>query len=170
MLIINHCKADHYFNKAQDLCKGKRSGEPINEFCELREEKKKGFDSEWRTACGNEERVRNWLKWRKGTAVNFVSVKWWRFRFSIISSILHHSWYLSQPDYRWKSAPGGQRQLSWELQVSQVMWAGLLTLGDIQSYDSLVCHRPTYRSATGDFLIDADFLCVCLIRVALPML
>lgn len=36
-------------------------------------------------------------------------------------------------------------------------WAGLLTLGDIQSYDSLVCHHSANVSGR-EFLIDVYFL------------
>lgn len=45
--------------------------------------------------------------------------------------------------------------------MPQEMWAGLLTLGDIQSYDSLVCHHLADR-VKGQVLIDVDFLYACL--------
>ncbi len=45
-------------------------------------------------------------------------------------------------------------------------WAGLLTLGDIQSYDSLVCHHPVCTSVRGD----VSLMLIFFITVALSML
>lgn len=69
-------------------------------------------------------------------------------------------WYLSGPDYRWRSEPSGWRQPSWELRASPVTWAGSLTLGDIQSLINMSGRGGSFIIRIRIIIVVAGYLCL----------